>query len=251
MLTVKSYIVFLILIMISFKGQCQQNIRIHEIDSRQLNDLYLQKTGSSREYIDGKDYFPYYYRSETTPILRPEEERAASLTIHGRTYIGLVLQYDTYTDGVIYTDDSLIYNNRVCEVSLNKDCISRFDLFFSNDTMRFRYFCGESDTTFNLPQGFYEVAYDMQSKFLIRHVSSAVISPDKVESYVYTPVNYIKVNNGYAGIESRKQFISLFGNRSEEISHFLRQKHIRIKKADKEQITGVLKYYEALLSGVV
>jgi hypothetical protein len=251
MFRVRIYIVFLMLAMISPEGASQQNIQDHKIDGQRLKNLYLAKTGSPREYIDGKDYFPYYFRSGTTPLLRPEEGRTASLTIHGRTYDGLTLQYDTFSDELIYADDSLIYNNRVCKVSLNKEYVSRFDLYFRSDTLHFRYFKRESDTTFSLPEGFYEVAYEMKTKFLIRHVSTNDLSPDKTESYIYKPVNYIQVSHGYAGIESRKQFVSLFGDKSEEISRFLHQKHIRIKKAVKEQIRDVLKYYEALLTDVV
>lgn len=237
------------LLLISPELACQQNNRILYTGNRKLNDFYLEKTGSPREYIDGKDYFPYYFRSENTPILRSGEERSATLTIHGRTYNGLNLQYDTYSDEVIYSDDSLVYDNRIRQVSLNKYCISRFDLFFRHDTLHFRYFPGMNDTDFNLPDGFYEVGYDRKTGLLVRHISSVVVSMNKVESYNYRPVNFVRVSDGFEEIESRKQFVSLFGSRSEQISHFLRQNHIRIKRADKKQITDVLKYYETLFSG--
>jgi len=224
---------------------------MHTTGSDKLTNLYLDKTGSEREYIDGRDYFQYYYRSKTTPLLRPGEERSASLTIHGRSYKGLDLQYDTYTDEVVFTDDSLIYNDRVRQVSLNKYQVIRFDLCFRHDTLHFRYFSTESDTNFNLPEGFYEVAYEMKTKLLVRHVSSVHISPDKIADYVYKPVNYIRVSDSYAEVRSRKQFLSLFGNRSDEISRFIRQKHVRINKADKKQIAEVLKYYEVLTAGAV
>jgi hypothetical protein len=242
-------IVVAILVMISPESACQQNRRAFDNDNRRLSDLYLEKTGSHREYIDGRDYFPYYFRSGTTTLLRPEEGRTASLTINGRTYEGLTLQYDTFADELIYTDDSLIYNNRVRQVSFDKYRVSSFDLFFRHDTLHFRYFSVNNDTAFNLPEGFYEVAYYSMAKYLVRHASSEVVSMNKVESYIYKPVNYICVDDGFRGIESRKQFISLFGSNSEEINRFLRQKHIRIRKAGKKQITDVLKYYESLHSG--
>lgn len=251
MFKTRENIVLLLLVMISPAGLCQQNFRMRSTGGNDLATLYLEKTGSAREYIDGRDYFPYYYRSKTTPILRPGEERSASLTIHGRSYKGLALHYDTYTDEVIYTDDSLIYNNRVRQVSLNKCHVSRFDLCFRHDTLHFRYFPAESDTSFNLPEGFYEVVYEMKTRLLVRHVSSVHISPEKIADYIYRPVNYIQVGNSYAEVRSKKEFVSLFGDRAEEISRFIRQKHIRINRAEKKQIAEVLKYYETLPAGAV
>ena len=213
-----------------------------------MNNLYLQKTGFAREIVDGKEYFPYYYRSRSKPILRLDEERSALLIIHGSTFNHLILQYDTFTDEIIYSDDSLIFNNQICKIALNKDEISCFDLCFNRDTLHFRYFGKDRDTSFNLEEGFYEVVYDKETKYLIRHVSSGYLTIDKNKEYLYEPVNYIKVFNGFSRITSTKQFIALFGKRSDDIRHFLRQKKIRILRADKKQITEVLNYYEALQS---
>lgn len=68
MFKTKRNIVLLLLVLISPAGICQQNFRMHTTGSDKLTNLYLDKTGSEREYIDGRDYFQYYYRSKTTPF---------------------------------------------------------------------------------------------------------------------------------------------------------------------------------------
>jgi hypothetical protein len=115
----------------------------------------------------------------------------------------------------------------------------------------FRYFRKDRDTTFNLQDGFYEVVRDMPTGYIIKHVSTKFISFNKTEEYRYAPVSYIRISDGFSMITSRKQFISLFGDRSEEIRHFLRQKRIKIPGAGKRQITDVLQYYEGLHSGII
>ncbi|MFZ2285889.1 MAG: hypothetical protein WAV93_02785 [Bacteroidales bacterium] len=251
-------LLFLALLLVSVSGYGQQRIAypgnsgngsgdtIGNSQRERVLGFYLRKTDTPRDFIDGKGYHPYYLRSRTTPVLRAGEDRTASLTIHGRTYDNIVLHYDTFTGEVIYTDDSLIYDSKVRFVALNSNNISRFDLYFRLDTMSFRYFGKDPETTFNLQEGFYEVVRDLSTRFIIRHVSTSYISYSKTEEYTYAPVSYIRIGNGFSMITSRKQFISLFGDRSEEISHFLRQKKIRIPKADKRQINDVLKYYESL-----
>jgi hypothetical protein len=214
-------------------------------------DIYLERTGSAREYIDGKDYYSYYSGLRTSPILRQDEAQSASLMIHGRVYNNLVLKYDTYTDNIIYTDGKLIYKNRNRQVALNRYHVDRFDLFFRYDTLHFRFLCHENDPAFNLNDGYYEIVHDNKTKYVIRHSSAQVIhsSPDDVSDireYFYEPVSYVKTGNDFQRISSRKQFLNLFGSWSDEISHFLRKHAIRIKTADKEQIKDVLEYYEQL-----
>ncbi len=210
--------------------------------------MYRQKAGIKREFVNGKEYFPYYFRSKSNPMLRFDEPGSATLTFNGRTYHHLVLHYDTFTDEVVYSDDSLIFNNRVCQVSLNKDLATRFDLVFGRDTLHFRYFGKGKNPGFNLPEGFYEVAHDRKTQYLIRHISTSYRTVDRTTEYIYKPVNYINTGNDFSEITTGKKFIALFGKRSEEIRHFLRQKRISIGKAGKKQIKEVLDFYEALLA---
>jgi len=193
--------------------------------------------------VNGRDYIRYFFRSKDKPLLRSEEERSASLIFNNRKYEDLPLQYDMYTGEVIYTDSKLILNNKICEVALNSDNISRFDLFFKHDTMTFKYF--RNDPAFNLEEGFYEVVHDGECKYIIRHVSVLYLS-DGVEKYPYTPESYIRVADQYVSSGSRKQFLMLFGDRSDEIRQYIHREKIRFRKADKNQITDILKYYERL-----
>jgi hypothetical protein len=257
----KKNIVLVILWLTSMGGSAQQWYPFPKSDGKQLfdtldkarieniSDLYLKSTTNSREFIFGREYIRYYFQSQTNPLLRFDEERSGSIVFRGRSYDKIVLQYDTYTDQVIYTDDTLIFDNRIWAIALKDDLIDRFDLYFKYDTLSFRYFTEDNDSTFNLKDGFYEVVYDSECKYLIKHMSSCVIT-EGIDEYIYAPVGFVKISNGYSKISSKKQFILLFGNKSQEIKKFLRQDKIRIRKPDKNQIARVLMYYEDLNSRV-
>jgi hypothetical protein len=245
------YIIIGFFLLIAFVITGRQVVYGQHQSAQRPDEVYLERSGSPREYIDGRDYYPYYSGLRTSPVLRSDEEQSALLVIHGRTYNNLVLQYDTFTDDVVYTDDSLFYEKRKRHVALNKYKVNRFDLCFRDDTLHFRYLSNAGDTTFNLSEGYYEVVHDMKTKFLIKHASAEVIhsSPDDIydlREYFYEPVNYVKISGDFQRISSRKKFVNLFGNRSPDISRFLRQHAIRMKIADKEQIKEVLEYYEQL-----
>jgi hypothetical protein len=240
--SMKLHIALLVLSLISFAGNAQQG-------ENDLNKLYYQVISSLGEYIYGKEYFNYYYQSHKKPLLRIDEERSASLVLNGRSYSRIVLQYDTFTDEVILVDNNLIYNDKMYKIALNADLVNRFDLYFSNDTMNFRYFRKEHDPGFNIPDGFYEVAYDGDCRFLIKHMSSRY-KYEAIDEYSYNPVRYLKIGDEYSRLSSKKQFVALFGDRSDEIRKFLRDNGIWFRKADKRQIADVLKFYENLNSGV-
>jgi hypothetical protein len=219
-------------------------VSINKARLKALDSLYVVEAGCGSDFISGREYRGYYYRSDHKPILYYGRERTASLIYKGRTYSGLVLQYDTYLDQVIY----MVYNNGVAgQVVLNSDDISRFDLYFDHDTLTLRYISDEQFDAFNLDDGFYEVVHDGRCKFIIRHGSTSYML-NGVDEYDYKPTGYVMVNDGFMKLTSRKQFLKLFGSKSKEIKQFIADRNISIGRADKHQIEDILIYYENIVT---
>jgi hypothetical protein len=217
-------------------------VRIDKDRLKDVDSLYVVESGVGRDFITGREYRGFYFRSDHKPVLFYGRERTASLVYKGRTYSGLVLQYDTYLGQVFY----MTYHNwDASQVALDSDNVSRFDLYFDNDTLTFRYISDELWPSFNLGDGFYEVVYDGTCKYIIRHGSSHIIR-NGLDEYDYKPIGYVLINSGFVKISSRKQFVNLFGDKSKEIKQFVENKRIRISKADKPQITEILRFYESL-----
>lgn len=250
-------IIGLILILASSNGLTQQahlysgnagRGQVESIQEKQLeylDSLYVYQTGADDALINGRDYIRYFFNSSDNPLLRFNEGRSASVIFNGRRFNGLVLNYDTYTDQVIYSDNNLILNNKVCEVALNSDNVSRFELYFKYDTLIFRHFRNEYDSTFNLDDGFFEVVHDGVCKYIIKHVSRLYIS-DGQDKYPYSPEGYVMVTDRFVQTGSKRQFIKLFGDRSDEIRQYIHKNRIRFRRAEKNQISDILKFYESL-----
>jgi hypothetical protein len=215
---------------------------------KDLDSLYEAETSGGYNFINGRNYMPYYLRSEHKPVLNYERERTASLTYNGRVYRNLVLQYDTFLDKVIYGIKSTTSNDVVRQVALTSDNISRFVLFFDDDTLTFRNISAKQYPAFNLEDGFYEVVYDGRCKYFLRHKSTHY-KLNGVDEYSYDPSGFVLTGNGFVRITSRKQFVNLFGNRSKEIKQYIKEKKIRIPKADKHQIVDILRFYESIETG--
>lgn len=209
-----------------------------------LYNIYLEEIGRRDELINGRDYFPYYYRSALKPLLFPGIPRDAILVLKGRTYRNVKLEYDTFTDEVILADTTLIFNGRLFEVSLNSNNIDRFILMFEKDTLDFRFFSMNSES--GLSSGFYEQAKTGICNYIIRH-RSVTHERNAIDQYFYSPVGYVSTGEGYERIRPSGRFFSIFGDRDGEVKAFVRQNRIKLRKADKRQIVKILDYYESLL----
>jgi hypothetical protein len=207
--------------------------------------LYNQSIDHSNEMINGREYFPYYYRSEIKPLLFNEIKKSGSLIMNGRKYDNLLLEYDTYLDEVIYSDKTKFYDNKSLMIVLNSEQVEGFNLYFENDSLTFRHFRSGDDEKFNLPEGFYEVVYDGKSKYIIKH-QSTVSKEKSQDAYLYSPTGYVMVGENFSRLRSKKGFIKLFGVKSVEIRKFMRSNAVRTRAAEKNKIASVLKYYDTL-----
>jgi len=209
---------------------------------------YSTRVEAPKEFINGKEYEPYYLRSKSKPVLMPDIERTATLFTKTRKYSNLSLQYDTFLDDVIYTDTSRTINFRFPQIALNKDIVEGFNLYFDRDSMVFKYFAAPECTKENLSEGFYEIVYTGASRYIIRHTSSFYVR-EGLNEYKYTPENYISVGDKFFRIKSKGSLLELFGDKSDEMKKYLQMSRIKIKQADKYQFANILKFYDSLTSG--
>jgi hypothetical protein len=208
--------------------------------------LYNQSIDNSNEMINGREYFPYYYRSEVNPLLFNNKKKSGSLLMNGKKYNNLSLEYDTYLDVLIYCDYGKFYDNKSLMIALNSEQVQGFNLYFDNDSLIFRYLMSDKKMNFNLPEGFYEVVYDGLSKYIIKH-QSAITKEKSLDVYLYSTVPYVMVGEKLLRLRSKRGFIKLFGVKSDEIRKFMRSNDVQIRSAEKNKIASVLKYYDTLL----
>ncbi len=211
-----------------------------------LGKFYYQNVDNVDELVNGKDYIPYYFRSKYKPLLYSDRVHQSSLTLNGRRYVDLMLDYDTFRDELIYWDSLKFIDNRVFKISLNKDPVDGFNFYFGPDSLSFRYFSKEKDLNFNLPEGYYEVAYEGKSKYIIKHRSLLLVK-EGIDEYIYSPADFIMVNNEYTKISNKRGFLKLFGEKSDVVKKFLRTNKVSIRKSDKREIVTALKYYDSLI----
>ncbi|MCX6321505.1 MAG: hypothetical protein NTX93_06850 [Bacteroidia bacterium] len=211
-----------------------------------ITKLYYQVIATPKDIINGKECLPYSFRSKTTPMFYSREKLNATLNVNNRLYKNIKLQYDTFKDDLIYIDTNRIINFEFPRIALNKDIIEGFSLYINGDIINFKHLRFPESSDKKLVDGFYEVVYEGSStRFIIKH-RSTLYNKEGLNEYKYSPERYVSIGEKYYKIRNKKNFILMFGNHSQEIKEFLRKAEIRIKKAGKDQIIEVLKYYDSL-----
>ncbi len=226
---------------------CGNNIyaNFEKVQLDSLYEFYSLEIDPSYELINGKAYFPYYFRSQLKPILYNDRNHSSSVILKGIKYNNVELEYDTYKDEIIYIDSGRFCIYTPLMVALNKDNIDYFEFYYSEDTLSFRYLCKNSDPSFNLQDGFYEVVSNCGTKYIIKH-SSLFDDLVGIDEYTYIQVSYVNIGNGFSAVTTKRRFLKIFGDRSDEVRKYIEQSGIKIRKANKEQIKSVLKYYDSL-----
>jgi hypothetical protein len=211
-----------------------------------LRNSYAEKNETPEELINGKEYESYYNKSKVRPLLFPGKARSAVAFTKTRKYGNLILQYDTFLDEVIYTDTSKMINSRFPQIALNKNIIEGFNLYFKDDSLKFRFMRQAEATAGNLREGFYEIAYTGGSRYIIKHGSSSY-EREGLVNYNYSPVNYISTGSQFYPVRNKKNMLRLMGDKSREVKKFIRSAGVRIGQANRNQIISVLKYYDGLV----
>jgi len=209
-----------------------------------LYSLYSSEILPSFELINGKEHFSYYGNSKHKPILFLNRVHLASITVKGIRYVGVPVNYDTFHDRIIYgpigSDSEKMY-----KIELNNEAIDGFTFYYTDDTLSFCYIHKDNNSDSGLNDGFYEVAYNGKSKYLIKHRSVEYFN-NSMPEYEYKPDGYLNLGNGFIKIRSKAQFCSLFGEKAPEVRKFLRDSAINFRKANKRELNCVLKYYDNL-----
>lgn len=208
--------------------------------------MYYKTFATSNDFIDGKEYFNYAYKSKNTPLFFSAMNFNAVLFMDGKRYENLRLQYDSYIDEVLYMDTSRVINYQFPKVVLKKDAVDGFILILGMDSMFFEHLACLNDKENKSDGGYYEVVYDGPSKYVIKHRAILYLSEARNE-YKYSPENFILNSGVYHKINNNKEFLNLYISKSKEIKSFLRRNSINMRKATKVEIAETLKYCDALV----
>lgn len=234
--TKSSFVLLLILIASSLNLQAQKKSGdLADQQKATIKNIYSEEIEVPDEFINGKEYEPYYRTSVFKPLLLPEKKKSVTLFTATRQYDNLNLQYDTFLDELFYTDTSRMINSMFPLIALNKDVARGFNFYCSDDTLNFTYL----DSTPGLEEGYYEVAYTGRFTYLVKH-RSTFFTRDAVSNYRYSPVNLLSKGNGFVVIKTRRDLLKFLDDRSGKVKEYIHINRIKVRKSTKDQMIRML-----------
>lgn len=211
-----------------------------------INDLHHQFMNVSNEILNGKEYEFYFFPSISSPLMPLKQMPTASIVIHGNKYENIMLQYDTYKDLVVYFDPENLINSSICPIAINKYIIDEFNIVLSTGDLKFKYFEFPNDPKAKKRNGFYEVIYNGNSKYIVHHKSDLIVEEAR-DIYKYRPDKYV-VNEGILyKFKGKRSLLKAFNDKSTELKKYIKSSKISVRKARKKQIGSILEYYDSLL----
>jgi len=233
------YLYIFLLVLVSLPQFAQQP------EESSLQDLYQNALYQSDELLYGREYKYYYYYQISTPLIPEDPLPSASIIIQGNPYENVMLLYDTFRDMVVYFAPYNVKNNIIFPLIINRDIIDEFTLSLSTGRVRFRYLEFPDDQNGKLTSGFYELVSDEDCQFLIHH-TSVIVEEDGREMYHYKTDRYIINAGDVYKIKGKKSLLEALSDRAIEVRKYLKSYRIRVRRADKDQIKGIVSYYNSL-----
>jgi hypothetical protein len=213
--------------------------------STAIKELYLAAVSQRNEFINGKEFVPYFYRSKTSPLMFSGTQFHTTLYFNNRVYSNITLQYDTFTDEAVFTDTSKFFHSELPRVALNKKLIEGFKFSLNGENYDFRYLRFNPKGAGSPDDGYYEVVYEGPSELIIKHYSKVYLR-DAIDEYKYFDQKYVLSGNAFRKVSNLKELLALFGDQSQKVRDYIHNDKIKFRKADKNQISAILKYYDTL-----
>ena len=209
-----------------------------------LRAYYSNGSGFENDLVFGQEYYAYHIRTQNKPLMYNDNLYTSSIIFDGKYYDGIKLQYDTYTDEVVYIDLDLFLNFTSYQIALNEDKTEKFSFYRYGDTLNF-YRIDEAES--NLEPRFYEVPYQEHTRFAIKYYS-AVYMEKSIDQFRIKKAYYLDAGNGFFRFRNKRQFLNIFGEEADKVKSIIDDNNIRFSRNEKSSIVHILKEYDQTLS---
>ncbi len=221
-----------------------------ETRQRQLDILFSTLSGAENGYpdlINGKEFFPYYYRSKSKPLLFNGQGYTAGICVNGRDYNNISLVYDTYTSALIYNDTTRSVIPNDIQLVLNNNIVETFYFARGLDTIKFLNISPGSNSGNQFLSGYYEKALKDSDVFFIKH-RSVVYEKNGTDEYYYRPVILARSGNEYITLRSASRFVRYFGEKGDEVKKQLQKGNRDFNPLNREKVLKLIRDYSEYIT---
>jgi hypothetical protein len=199
----------------------------------------LDQVKENQIIYNGKVWRNQYAFVKGDQFLFSKDLLAGTVSVSGKTYNNLSLNYD------IYNDEILISTNRGTIIQLNKEIVDSFTLNLDNKT--YRFFNTETDKLDNI-KGYVKVLYKGKSFLYVKYKKE--IQPlavdDKYDLFFRTYRVYFVKGDNVNQISSKNELLKVLMERKAQVKDFMKKNKLKVTIKDPESFIPVIRYYDSL-----
>jgi len=206
------------------------------------SDIFFEPT----DFINGHEYQIYFSPKLPHPMYLSMTEFRATITMNGKQFTGMKVQYDMFRDKLIYRTQHISSNGMFIFIELNETQIQDFTIFDSkNEAHFFRNLNFEDTSQTAMKAGFYEILYNGKMKLIMKH-KALKETKESIDIYRYKPVAYLQKDGTWHKTKRLKHLLNIMGENSREVKKYLHTHHIIFRKITPNQYADLCKYIDSL-----
>jgi hypothetical protein len=200
--------------------------------------VYHQSFGRQSALYNGRLYNEYAFRFEDgQPCFYANKITAGAVVYDGILYDSILMKYDEVAD-------ALIINSEAGNLQLWNEKVQSFHLYNAD------FIQPEKDSNTNGLKfsGFYNLLYKGKVSLLKKEIKTIreAISSELLRFVDTKDYYYIKKNEHYYAVSSRKDFYKILGDHKEEVKQFVKTNKLSFRKDRQNMLTKATAYYDSL-----
>ena len=207
-----------------------------------LQERYHQILHPSDALMNGREYKFYFTPRGSSPLIPQDPLPSASVLTREKGYQNVHLLYDTYKDLLLYHNPATLFNGMLITVIVNSNLIEEFTLQLPSGQARFRYLNFPENQEGLLSSGYYEVVSEGTCMYIIDHYSLKETQAGGV-GYSYKTQGYLILSGTAFKIMGKKSLLKALSDQPAKVNEYLKREKIRVRRASKEQLKGLLEHY--------
>lgn len=204
------------------------------------NQMWISDTVPANQFLyNGRIWRNRYFYIKGDPYLLSLSMLDGSVTVNGKTFKNVKLQYD------IYNDELLTLTNKNVIIQLNKEMVDEFTISFLSKDYRFSRFPDEKKSP---PNGYVNILYDGKTSLWVKYLKTIELRAvdNKFDSFLQSHKIYVNKDNKPTQVRNKKQLLELFSDRKSELRDYIRENKIKISGRQPESFIQVVEFYNNL-----
>jgi hypothetical protein len=201
--------------------------------------LYKTATAQSQNLYNGRQYYVYDARGEEHQFLNQRKWHNGVVLYDKQQFDSIPMVYDLFHDELVikhFNGDHILLQSEKVD-------------FFMLDNHNFERLEAGKDINDQMKTGFYDILYNGASRTIVRRVKQRQEKiVDKMVIALYPQKNffYIRKNDRYNSVHSKKSVFNLFADHKKEMRKVLRDQKIKFRKNRELAIAEMVKKYDEL-----